>query len=142
MPATVEFRVADLADQAPEPANLSALAPIGRQTLLDQVHMQLRQALMSGRFQPGQALTLRSVSEALGVSHMPVRGALHRLEAEGALGAPTSRRTLIVPELRVADLEEIRDIRVELEGLAAARAASLITGAELEVVSTQVKLME
>jgi DNA-binding GntR family transcriptional regulator len=122
--------------------DLSALVPVGRETLLDQVYIQLRQSLMMGRFRPGQALTLRSVSEALGVSHMPVRGALQRLEAEGALEAPANRRTLIVPELRVNELLELRDIRMELEGLAAERAAVRISRDELIKVEQQCDLME
>src|ERR1700691_1403514 len=107
-------------NEPPAPADLSMLEPVGRETLQDQVYLQLRQALMAGSFRPGQALTLRSVAEALGVSQMPVRGALERLQAEGALVAQFSRRTLNVPELRLAELAELRDIRVELEGLATA----------------------
>ena len=128
--------------EPPIDAGLSALVPVGRETLLDQVYVQLRQALMMGRFRPGQLLTLRSVSEALGVSHMPVRGALQRLEAEGALEAPANRRTLIVPELRASELLELRDIRIELEGLAAERAAARISQAELAKVERQCDLME
>jgi DNA-binding GntR family transcriptional regulator len=122
-------------------ADLSVLAPIGRETLVDQVYGELRRALMAGLFRPGQALTLRSVSEALGVSHMPVRGALHRLEAEGALGAPGARRRLAVPELRLSEFEELRDIRIELEGLAAERAAASVTPAELKDVRARADVM-
>src|SRR6202012_3955784 len=74
---------------APEPA---------AKTLADQVYAQLREALMAGQFRPGQAITLRSVAEALDISHMPVRAALLRLEAEGAIAAPTNGRTLIIPQ--------------------------------------------
>lgn len=122
-------------------ADLSVLAPIGRETLVDQVYAELRRALMAGLFRPGQSLTLRSVSEALGVSHMPVRGALHRLEAEGALGSPGARRGLVVPELRLSEFEELRDVRVELEGLAAERAAASITAAELQDVRATAEVM-
>jgi len=122
-------------------ADLSVLAPVGRETLVDQVYAELRRALMAGLFQPGQALTLRSVSEALGVSHMPVRGALHRLEAEGALGTPGARRRLTVPELRLREFEELRDVRMELEGFAAERAARSITSPELDVVRACAEVM-
>lgn len=126
--------LAEREGKASADADLSVLAPLGRETLVDQVYAELRRALMAGLFRPGQALTLRSVSEALGVSHMPVRGALHRLEAERALGAPGARRRLMVPKLRLREFEELRDIRVELEGFAAERAARSITPAELRVV--------
>jgi DNA-binding GntR family transcriptional regulator len=143
MPATSQRRLAKLVvNEAPAPPDLSMLEPVGRETLQDQVYLQLRQALMAGSFRPGQTLTLRSVAEALGVSHMPVRGALERLEAEGALVAQFSKRTLNVPELRLAELAELRDIRVELEGLATARAAANITSDELAIVGKQVRLMQ
>jgi DNA-binding GntR family transcriptional regulator len=121
---------------------LPMLAPVERETLSDQVYVQLRQALMAGRFRPGQSLTLRSVADALGVSHMPVRGALQRLEAEGAIGSPATRRTLTIPELRIGELEELRDIRVELEGLAAERAADRVSAQELIVIEKQGHLMQ
>ncbi|MEJ0024692.1 MAG: GntR family transcriptional regulator [Rhizomicrobium sp.] len=128
-------------DHAAE-GELGALAPVERETLQGQVYLQLREAIMAGRFRPGQTLTLRSVSEALGVSHMPVRGALQRLEAEGAIGSPANRRTLVVPELRVGELDELRDIRVELEGLAAQRAAARVTPEELLTIGKHARLMQ
>ncbi|MGH6986656.1 MAG: GntR family transcriptional regulator [Caulobacteraceae bacterium] len=123
-------------------ADFSVFARVERETLQDQVYLQLRQALMAGRFQPGQAFTLRSVAEALGVSHMPVRSAMQRLGAEGALEAPPSGRTLIVPELRKANLQELRDIRVEIEGFAAQRAADRVSGEELIQIERRAHLMQ
>jgi DNA-binding GntR family transcriptional regulator len=143
MPDSVSRRLPQLASaEASADADLSILAPVGRETLQEQVYIQLRQALMAGRFRPGQALTLRSVSEALGVSHMPVRGALQRLEAEGALSTPSGGRTLSVPELNVAGIRELRDIRIELEGLAAQRAAEKVTPDELLIIEKQAHLMQ
>jgi DNA-binding GntR family transcriptional regulator len=143
MPPTLKRRIPELKAVDPATAaDLSVLAPVGRETLQDQVYLQLRQALMAGRFQPGQALTLRSVAEALGVSHMPVRGALQRLEAEGALNAQFTRRTLNIPELRIVEMEELRDIRVELEGLATERAAKNVTKAELIEIGKRVERMQ
>ncbi|HUB85480.1 MAG TPA: GntR family transcriptional regulator [Rhizomicrobium sp.] len=118
---------------APEPA---------AKTLADQVYAQLREALMAGQFRPGQAITLRSVAEALDISHMPVRAALLRLEAEGAIAAPTNGRTLIIPQMRISELREIRDIRAELEGLAAERAAAIISNTEINVADQHCHLMQ
>lgn len=123
-------------------ADLSILAPVGRETLQHQVYLQLRQALMAGRFRPGQSLTLRTVAEALGVSHMPVRGALQRLEAEGALNAQFTRRTLNIPDLSIVEMEELRDIRVELEGLATERAARNVSKTELVEIGKRVQRMQ
>ncbi|SMC71555.1 regulatory protein, gntR family [Rhizobium sp. RU36D] len=44
-----------------------------RSTVQDVVYRQLRAALMSGQFDPGQTLTIAMLSERFGTSHMPVR---------------------------------------------------------------------
>lgn len=143
MSPTLKRRLPELkaVESAPN-ADLSGFAPVGRETLQDQVYLQLREALMTGRFRPGQSLTLRSVAEALGVSHMPVRGALQRLEAEGALNTQFTRRTLNIPELRIVEMEELRDIRVELEGLATERAARNVTKPELAEIGLHLLRMQ
>ncbi len=56
-----------------------------RTTVQDGVYEQLRQALMWGRFEPGQVITIPALSAEFGTSHMPVREALRRLAAENGL---------------------------------------------------------
>ena len=55
------------------------LAPVGRETVQDRVYTELRRALISGMFAPGQVVTIRQLSDALMTSTMPVRDALGRL---------------------------------------------------------------
>lgn len=105
--------------------DLDTLAIVERDTLQEQIYRQLRARLMSGGFRPGQAMSMRSIAAAVGASVMPVRDALRRLETEKAL-VPGPNRTLMVPQLAVSDLEEIRDIRVVLEGMAVERAATAL----------------
>jgi DNA-binding GntR family transcriptional regulator len=112
---------------------LPDLSPVARNTLQEQAYVRLRQALMSGQFVPGQSITLRAAAAALGTSAMPVRDALRRLEIEHAL-VPQGNRTLGVPEMTCASLTELRDVRIALEGLAAEKAALLITPAEITVL--------
>jgi len=133
--ATVLKRKLHARDLGPLRTHLkpAIVAPVSK-TLADQVYSQMREALMAGQFHPGQAITLRSIAEALDISHMPVRAALQRLEAEGAVVAPANGRTLIIPLMRVSELGELRDIRAELEGLAAERAATMISSAQLLAV--------
>ena len=47
-------------------SNLPSLPPVARYTLQEQAYLRLREALMSGHFVPGQAITLRAAAEALG----------------------------------------------------------------------------
>lgn len=103
----------------------------GRLTLDRQAYQAVREALMAGRLRPGQAITLRSLAETLGVSRQPVQIALTRLEAEGALVAAPASGTLFVAVLTPGELKELLDIRIHLEGLAARKAAARVTAEEL-----------
>jgi DNA-binding GntR family transcriptional regulator len=91
-------------------------------SLRTQVYDSLRQALTTGRFAPGQKLTFRFIAGALGVSLTPVREALGRLVAEGAFEMQPNR-SVRVPLMTRGRIEELRDIRKSLEGLAASKAA-------------------
>jgi DNA-binding GntR family transcriptional regulator len=93
------------------------LATPERQTLNDQVYHDLRDLIMAGRLAPGQSITIRTLAEAVGVSPMPVRGALHRLLTEGALEL-RANRSFVLPILSVEDFDEITRIRLSVEGLA------------------------
>ncbi|ROZ75018.1 GntR family transcriptional regulator [Ramlibacter sp. WS9] len=107
------------------------VTPLTRQTLSADVYLQLRDLLMNGRVMPGEQLSLRTIAEALGVSVMPVREAVHRLVAEQALEL-SSNRVLRVPVMTVSQFREITSIRTNLEGLATAHAATLLDAAALE----------
>lgn len=93
-----------------------------RQTTQDVVYERLRAFLISGRFEPGHLLKISSLADQFGTSHMPVREALKRLSAEGALVTRASG-TAMVPQTTVTDLEMISRTRCILEGAAAAGAA-------------------
>lgn len=84
---------------------------------------------MSGRYAPGTKITIRGLAEALGISPTPVREAVGRLAAEGAIEAQPNA-WMRVPLLPAATLEELREIRVSLEGMATARAVSAMTAEE------------
>lgn len=105
----------------------------GRQsheTQREWVYDQLKHALMSGAYAPGQKVTLARIATDLGVSMMPVREALRRLAAERAL-TMRPNRSVTVPRLSRAEVLSIRAIRQMLEGYAAATAAGLVTDDEL-----------
>jgi DNA-binding GntR family transcriptional regulator len=101
-----------------------------RESLQQQVFENLRNAIMSGAFRPGEVLSSRGLAEQMSVSTMPVREALTRLTTEGAL-ENTSNRTLRLRVLRQQDFDEITAIRVEIEGMAAERACAEMTAKDL-----------
>lgn len=91
------------------------------ETVQQWVFQRLRRTVMTGRFPPGQAVTIRGLAEAMGVSAMPVREALRRLVAERALVLLDNRRVR-VPEMTARRFDQLVVARTLLECEAAARA--------------------
>lgn len=110
-------------------------------TVQSLVYDQLRRALMSGHFEPGEGISLRAAASALGTSLTPVREALRRLESEGGL-VQGSNRMLSVPLPSVPELLELRNIRLALEGLATETAATLMTADELAAAKASCEAMD
>jgi len=111
-----------------------SLEPVSsRITISDGIYFQLRNALITGRFDPGQALTIASLAKSFQTSHMPVREALRRLGAENALEI-ASNGSACVPTVSVERLDDICRARVALEGLATEIAAGNIQADEIEAV--------
>lgn len=90
-----------------------------------QVYQEIIATIVAGKLQPGQRLRERELSEQYGVSRIPVREAIHRLEQDGfVVTAP--RRGAVVRRLTLKDVDELFDLRVLLESFAAARAAERV----------------
>lgn len=86
----------------------------------DRVYTTLRQWITVGRFLPGERLKIRTVAADMGVGQMPVRAALQRLAAEGALvNVPNAGVT--VPRLSLPEFDDLLQMRMLLEGEAAER---------------------
>ena len=108
-----------------------ALELVSLDTLNERIYKELRRALMSGAFDPGQKLSIRALAASLGTSAMPVRDALRRLITERALdGLPN--KSITVPIVNSEQLDEIYKIRIVLESLAAAEAARKITRGQID----------
>lgn len=101
----------------------SLLEPLERgDTLADMAYERLRQALMSGAFRPGDALSIRQLATVLGISATPARDAIARVLWERGLeNGP--HRSVVVPVLSRQRVADIYDLRLNLEGRATSSAA-------------------
>ena len=100
------------------------------ETQREWVYHKIRLALMAGRYQPGERVTIAQLTDSLGVSMTPVREALRRLAAERAL-VMNPNRSVAVPALSREEVLAIRAIREQLEGYAARVAAGRISRKQL-----------
>jgi len=109
-----------------------------RHTLNDLVYEQIRDAIVKGFYAPGEKITIRELESELDVSVMPIRIALQRLVAEGALYLD-KRRSVRVPNLSSESFAELIELRLMLEGRAAELAAKQITKDELKTLKELIK---
>jgi DNA-binding GntR family transcriptional regulator len=101
----------------------------GYRTLADKAFSALHDAILRGDLQPGQRLTIEDLAGLLGMSPMPIREAVRRLDGVG-LVENVPHRGARVTELSVEDLRDVYDVRLALEPLAIRRAAERLTDAD------------
>ena len=94
------------------------------------VYQRLREMVLFGDIAPGQAVTIQGLIDRLGVGMTPVREAIRRLTAEGALQAQGNRR-IVVPELAVSDLEQLAFARLAIEPRLAELAIKYLTDRDI-----------
>lgn len=111
------------------------LEAINQTSLGDVVYDRIANAIISGTFRPDEKLTIRNLADLLEISSTPVRDAVKRLLLEGAL-EQRAPRDIRVPVITRERYREIADIRLELEGLAAARAAERRSEEDLKVLES------
>lgn len=116
----------------PQRAPIAGLEPVKRyDTLADRAYEQLRAALTTGSFFPGQKLTIRKIAAILGVSATPVRDAISRLLFERVLECDINRN-VFVPRLDAQRLRHIYALRIALEGLAAEEGTRVLTDEDVD----------
>jgi len=78
------------------------------------VYEQLRAGLLSGLYGPEEKLKISELGSAFSVSTGAIREALARLTAEGLVTAMPQRGFRVAP-MSVADLNDLTDMRIEIE---------------------------
>jgi DNA-binding GntR family transcriptional regulator len=89
------------------------------------LYEELRDAILTGRFAPGQLLSENALATEFGKSRTPVREALHRLEIEALV--ERASRGVRVRTSSPQEILDIYDVRITLEGAAAKAAAERAT---------------
>jgi DNA-binding GntR family transcriptional regulator len=94
--------------------------------MADRAYGELRDRIISLRIPPGAPINEDALGGELEMGRTPVREAIKRLALEN-LVTVFPRRGTFASEINITDLAHIADVRVPLEGHAAARAAERIT---------------
>lgn len=92
---------------------------------------QIKEKIINLDLAPGMVIQDAALQEELGVGRTPIREALKLLEAE-RLVVTVPRRGIFVSHVSITDLQQVSEIRIELEGLAARLAAGRAGASDLE----------
>jgi DNA-binding GntR family transcriptional regulator len=96
----------------------------------ERVADHLRAAILGGEIGPGERIRQEEIAQLVGSSRLPVREALHILEAEGLIEHEANKGAR-VPRLSPHDLDTIYQMRERLEPLALAESIPHLTDADL-----------
>jgi len=112
-----------------------------RYSLRYKVLGQLEESILNGEYQPGDYLVETKLSRQFGVSRTPIREAIRQLEREGLVKIVTNKGAMVLG-VTDEDIEDIYNIRMEIEKLAVRWAIQKITPDEIEKLKEQVELAE
>jgi len=96
-------------------------------------YRKARDLILFGELLPGEAVTIQGIVERLDAGITPVREAIRRLTAEGALRASDNRR-IMVPELTIEQLQELTYVRTGIEPQIARLAAVGMEPADIDAL--------
>jgi DNA-binding GntR family transcriptional regulator len=105
--------------------------PLSSELLRIHVHDELTRRFITGKVTPGSTLSTRGLADELGVSQTPVREALSRLAADGAVQIRSKRR-IVIPSMTAERFEDLLRCRELLEPEAAIRALPFIDSKRLK----------
>jgi DNA-binding GntR family transcriptional regulator len=100
-------------------------------TIATRICRILADRIVTGVLEPGTKLRQDHIAEEFGTSHVPVREAFRRLEAQG-LAASEPRRGVRVASFSQKEVREVAEMRAALEVLALRHAAPHLTPSILD----------
>ncbi len=112
-----------------------------RKTAVELVADEIRNRILSGKMAPGSQLRQEALAEELGVSRIPLREAFRLLSTEGLVELQPHRGSF-VSMLSTADVEEVFEVRLQLEPWLLYEATSKITEAALAEAEQLVRDMD
>ncbi len=98
---------------------------------VDLVTAEIRRAVLTGALPAGEQFSIRDLAAQLGVSHIPIREALRRLESQGLILLPPARSASVVA-LSTGDIEAIYRLRYLMELPLAGASAGRRSQAEID----------
>jgi DNA-binding GntR family transcriptional regulator len=112
-----------------------------RELLADRAYAELRDRIVTLRIAPGEPIDEDALGTELRIGRTPVREAIKRLALEN-LVTVFPRRGTFASEINITDLADISDVRVQLEGHAAYRAAQRLSKDQREELEALLQALD
>ncbi|MFN0154795.1 MAG: GntR family transcriptional regulator [Gaiella sp.] len=102
---------------------------------------RLRHDLLAGEIKPGERIKVAELEKRFGVSHIPIREAVRRLESEGLIVA-MPQRAAVAAGVDLDDLAGLYDLRRIIECDVIRRSAATMTDAQIDTVRNALERLE
>jgi len=122
-------------------SELRFVKPVAHKSLVERVSSEIRQSVLVGLLPPGESFSITRLCSELGVSHIPVREALRRLESQGLVELRPGRSGVVMP-INIKDLKEIYMLRMIIEPKLIRLAAPLLSDNDLRIIHDALVGME
>jgi DNA-binding GntR family transcriptional regulator len=114
---------------------------IQRVSVVDNVTLLLRRALLAGEIRPGEQIKVAELEKRFGVSHIPIREAVRRLETEGLIVA-LPQRTPVAAGVDLDDLGGLYDLRRIIECEVIRRSVESMSAEQVQTVQRALDALE
>jgi DNA-binding GntR family transcriptional regulator len=111
---------------------VARLKPQSAQSLVERIVREIKSSIVAGDLRPGEQFSIGELATELDVSHIPVREALRRLEADGLIMLRPGRSAIVTP-LSLDELIEVYRLRLLVEVDLAGRSARSYTDEQIEL---------
>ncbi len=122
--------------------NLSEIDSYSYKPLRKQVYEVLREGILTGKIKPGEKLTEVDIAQKLNVSRTPVREAIRMLELEDFVVVVPRQGIFVAGIKSIEEINDIFQVRVELEGLAAYLTAKNIRSYQIKEMEKQIEQLK
>ena len=114
---------------------------IQRVSMVDNVTERLRHDLLAGEIKPGERIKVAELEKRFGVSHIPIREAVRRLESEGLIIA-APQRAAVAAGVDLEDLAGLYDLRRIIECDVIRRSVDAMTSEQVGAVESALETLE
>lgn len=112
-----------------------------RDNLSEKAYIAIKEMILSGRLKQGEAISINSMTEILGISRTPITNACQKLEFEKFLTI-VPKQGVIVNSITIDDARELYELRAAIESYSAKRAFDNIKQSDIEILKKSLEIQK